>query len=118
MGYIKENGQWADTEDVTLASGVLTATAEGAAVAAGHRYSARLTLDVTGVSGTSPTLDAVIETSEDKVTWTTVGSFAQATAVSKQRKVFSGLDRYVRAKETLGGSDTPTVTRTIKGELV
>jgi hypothetical protein len=117
MNYYKDNQEYADVDAVTLAKGALTANRDSTPVAT-DRGVVRLTLDVTAVSGTSPTLDVTIQTSFDKQSWTNVGTFTQATGVGKQRKVFTGLDRYVRAHEVLGGSDTPTVTRTIQGELV
>jgi hypothetical protein len=115
MGYFKEDGGYADTDECFLASGVLAATQNGTSIPAGDRATVRLALDVTAITG-SPTLDVTIETSEDQLVWTTVAVFAQASGVIRLRKVFSGLDKYVRARETLGG--TGTVTRTIKGAFV
>lgn len=116
-GYHTEQGHYADVDPAHLATGTLTANKTGEAVPTGDRGIARLTLDITAASGTTPTLDVTIETSEDKTTWTSVGTFTQATAAGKQRKVFVGLDRYVRAVETVGGTG-PSFTRTISGELV
>lgn len=117
MGYWKDNGEYADTDEAHLASGVLAASLVGEPIPAGDRGTMRLTLDVTAVSGTSPTVAVTLETSEDKLSWRTLGTFVTATAVGKERKVFAGCDRYVRANEVLGGSATPTVTRTISGEF-
>jgi hypothetical protein len=51
----------------------------------GPAQTLRAQLNVTAISGTSPTLDVVIEDSVDGgVTWNTVGTFTQATAVSRQ----------------------------------
>jgi len=115
MGYHKPDGGYADTEEINMASGVLSATQNGTSFVTGHRTALRLTLAVTAASA-SPTLDVAIETSRDGTTWAAVAAFTQATGVTSQAKVFGPLDRYVRAKETLGG--TGTVTRTITGELV
>ena len=101
---------------VTLADGTFTATANGEALELQNRGTAALTLDVTAVSGSSPTIDVTIQTSEDGVTgWTSVGAFAQASAVGSQRKVFTGLDAFVRAVVTLGGT-TPSFTASVKGK--
>lgn len=118
MGYEKANGEWADTEDVELApSAARTATGNGSSVEVGDRGVARLLLDVTAASGTSPTLDVTVETSHDGTTWRQVGTFAQKTAAGTERKSFSGLDRFVRATWTLGGT-TPSFTFEISGEAV
>lgn len=117
MGYSKSNGQWADTQDVTLAaSAARTATGNGDAVELGDRGTAALTLDVTAVGGTTPSATVTIETSKDGSTgWTAVAAFSAATAVSAQRKVFAGLDRYVRASWAISGT-TPSLTFSVAGE--
>lgn len=116
-GYFKADGGYADVDEAFLASGVLAASLVGAAVPCGDRGTVRLTLDVTAVSGTDPTLAVTLETSEDDVLWRTLGTFVTATAIGKERKVFPGCDRFVRANEVLGGSASPTVTRKISGEF-
>lgn len=101
--------QTLDVADVSAA----TATAQSAPVQA-HGEDIFLELDVTAASGTAPTLDVVIETSADGSTgWTSVGSFAQATAVGSERKAFTGLNNYVRANYTIGGT-TPSFDFTVK----
>lgn len=89
----------------------------GAGVPVGTAHTARLTLDVTAVTGTTPTATVTVETSEDGAAWVAVGAFAAATAVSRQRRSFSGLDRLIRASWVLGGT-TPTFTFAVSGELV
>ena len=121
MGYeMKRNGRWARTRDVTLVSGAVT-TATGAVANSsyelGDQNTLRLTLNATAVSGTTPSVTVTVETSADGSTnWQTVASFAAVTAVSSQRKVFTGLDRFVRLNATAVSGTTPSVTYTVSGE--
>lgn len=63
-----------------------------------------MTLDVTAASGTSPTLDVVIEDSADEVTWNTLATFAQKTAVGKESiRISTPFHKFVRVKYTVGG---------------
>ena len=122
MSYKKSNGKWANTEDVTVQDSVTrTATANGSAVEVGERSVACLELVVSAASGTTPTLDVSIETSKDGSgsglgAWRSVGSFAQKTSATSERKSFAGLDRFVRAVQTVGGT-TPSFTFSVLGEL-
>lgn len=116
MGYSKANGQWADTVDAELvASAARTATFQSAALEIGDRGTACLTLDVTAVSGTAPTLDVAIETSADGTTWRALASFAQKTVAGSERKSFVGCDRFIRANCTIAGT-TPSFTFSVAGE--
>jgi hypothetical protein len=118
MGYNKADGQYADTKDVTLQASVTkTATYTGSAVEVGDRGVGRFLLTVSAASGTTPTLDVLIQTSYDNSTWRSVASFTQATSTTTERLSFSGLDRYVRAKATIGGT-TPSFTYSVAGEAV
>jgi hypothetical protein len=107
------------TADITLAaSAARTATGTGSAVEMGDSGILRLTLDITAASGTTPTLDVAIQTSQDGSTgWTTVASFAQQTGVATVRKVFAGFDRYARASWTIAGT-TPSFTFSCVGDGV
>jgi hypothetical protein len=102
---------------VPVPSAARTANGSGSALSMGHSHTLRLTLDVTAASGTSPTLDVAVQHSADGTTWVQHSTFAQATAVSSQRKVVSGLDRYVQCSWTLGGT-TPSFTFSVSGEQV
>ena len=115
MGYSTKSGRWANTQALVLAaSAARTATGNGSAVEIGDKAVARLLLDVTARTGTTPTLDVTIQTSYDGTTWRNAGTFTQATAVGQQRGSFM-LDRYVRAAWTIGGT-TPNFTFSIAGE--
>lgn len=120
MGYQMANGRFARTKNLTLVDTVaVTATGavSGSAVELGDKSTLRLTLNVTAVAGTSPSATFTIETSQDNSTWSTVASFSAATSVSTQRKVFTGLDKFVRVNvSAFSGSATPSVTATISGD--
>lgn len=76
----------------------------------GPASSLRVQLDVTAFTGTSPTLDCVVEDSIDGVNWNVIGTFAQKIGVGREvinvTTLFS--DR-IRARWTLGGT-TPSFT--------
>lgn len=117
MGYATKSGRWADTIDLPLAAaGARTATGNGAAFEPGDRGVARLFLNVTAASGTTPTLNVTIQTSNDGTTWRSAGTFTQATGVTSQRATFN-IDRFVRATWTIGGT-TPSFNFSITGEAV
>jgi hypothetical protein len=117
MGYQTSSGRWANTRDLPLApSAARTTTANGATFEVGDKGVARLLLDVTARTGTTPTLDVTIQTSYDGTTWRTAGTFTQATAVGAQRSSFN-IDRFVRAIWTVGGT-TPNFTFSVTGEAV
>jgi hypothetical protein len=78
-----------------------------------------LTLTVTAVTGTAPTLDLSLQTRRDAAdTWRTVGVFSTANGVGTQRLCCSGLDRFVRAVATIGGAAGPSFTFSLDGEGV
>lgn len=89
-----------------------------------NKATLRAVLDVTAVSGTSPSAIVTIQTSYDNGltdSWRTVAAFSAVTAVTGAtpvRKSFTGCDRYIRASVALTGSATPTVTLGVSGELV
>lgn len=119
MGYVTAGLRTSRGRAVTLAaSAARTATGSGTAQEIADRGAVRLLLDVTAASGTTPTLDVTVETSYDGSTgWTSLGTFTQNTAVSSQRKNFSGADRFVRASWVIAGT-TPSFTFSIVGEAV
>ena len=80
----------------------------------GEESTARLFLDVTAVSGTLPTLDVTIQHSHDGVTFATLATFTQKTAISSERKEFTGARHYLRAFYDVGGT-LPSFTCTLTG---
>jgi hypothetical protein len=118
MPYVTAGGRITRGADLSLAaSAARTTSVAGTAVEVGDAADVRLLLDVTAVAGT-PTLDVTIETSFDGSTsWRSLGTFAQKTAVSSERKSFGGCDRFVRANWVIAGG-TPSLTFSITGEAV
>lgn len=118
MGMSRDNNAWVEGEALSLAAGTArTSNGSGAPVPTGKAHTARVTLDVTAVSGTTPSATVTIETSEDGSSWRSLGAFTAATAVGKQRRSFSGLDRLIRATWAITGT-TPSLTFSVSGELV
>lgn len=103
-----------------VAPGAHTTSGASAAVDLAQCTTARLTLNVTALSGTaSPSLAVVIQTSADGVTaWTNLGAaFATATAVGAQLLSFPGAQRFIRASWTITGT-TPSFTFGVAGVAV
>ncbi|MGH9167376.1 MAG: hypothetical protein ACRD02_06040 [Acidimicrobiia bacterium] len=106
--------RWLRREGATVkASGAQTSSTTGASVEVGDAAVFNLLLDVTAASGTTPTLDITIQGSDDGTNWYALGTFAQKTGVSAERKAFPGA-RYVRYVSTIGGT-TPSFTFSIAG---
>ncbi len=79
----------------------------------------RLTLAVTAVGGTSPTLDVTIQHSPDNSTWATLGTaFTQKVGAGTERKILTGVDRFVRAHCVVGGTGGAHVTYGLTGDGV
>lgn len=67
-------------------------------------------LHVTSASGTSPTLDVVIQHSADAMTWVDLVTFPQVTAAAAERIAVTGtVNRHLRATWTVGGT-SPSLT--------
>ncbi len=102
---------------VSLLAGTVTAAGSGAPVISGPYSTCRITLTVTAVSGGTPSLTVTAETSADGTTWTSLGSFPARSAVGSDRRVFTGLDHFIRVSWTVAGT-TPSFTVTVNGALV
>ena len=77
-----------------------------------------LFLDVTAVTGTTPTLDVVYEVSDPQGNWYTHTSFTQATATTTERKAATApIGVNGRISWTIGGTDTPTFTFSVGVEV-
>ena len=76
--------------------------------------SLRVQSQVTAASGTTPTLDVLLEDSVDGgVTWNTVATFTQATAATRQVvSVTTPFTDRIRVRWTVGGT-TPSFTFTV-----
>lgn len=65
----------------------------------------RAQLDVTAASGTSPTLNVVLEDTLDGTNWNTVGTFAQKVAAGREVINITGpFSSTLRARWTIGGT--------------
>lgn len=116
MGYSLRSGKWAESENAVIQGAVTrTASLVGNGVEVHGKGIVCLDLNVTAASGTTPTLDVAIETSKDGTNWRSLGSFAQKTGVSSERKSFVGVDRFIRANAAIGGT-TPSFTYSVSGE--
>lgn len=63
-------------------------------------------LHVTGVSGSDPELDVIVEHSADGDVWVTLATFAQATEPGAQRQTVTGtVNRHLRASWTVDGTE-------------
>lgn len=70
----------------------------------------RAQLEVTASSGTSPTLDVILEDSLDGTNWNTVGTFTQATGATREViNVTTPFGPYLRVSWTVAGT-TPSLT--------
>jgi hypothetical protein len=108
---------WVEEPVVFLGSAARVASVDSAAFEMGGHTTLRLDLDVTAIAG-APTLDVTMQTSKDGATWRTLGTFAQKTGISAERKSFGGCDRYVRASCVLGGTGGPGATFSLGGEAL
>lgn len=97
------------------ASAARTATGQTSGVDLGPFDESIVLLNVTAASGTGPTLDVKIQTSDDNSDWYDLGSsFSQITAVSKPAALkLTNFGKYIRAVYTIGGT-SPSFTFTIK----
>lgn len=98
-----------------LYEGTLTATANGTVFSGyGAAESIRLQLEVTARSGTSPTLDVIIQDSMDGTNWYTVGTFAQKTNTGTEAiNITTPVCNRLRVRATLAGT-TPSFTFSVK----
>lgn len=78
----------------------------------------RVQLDVTAASGTTPTLDVVIEDTLDGTNWNVVGTFAQKTATGREViNITTPFHGQMRVRWTIGGT-TPSFTFSVKAVFV
>lgn len=100
--------------ETMLASAARTANGDTGVVAFGAggapSGNLRIQLDVTAASGTSPTLNVVVEDTLDGTNWNTVGTFAQRTAAGREVvNITTPFADRLRVRWTVGGT-TPSFT--------
>jgi hypothetical protein len=81
----------------------------------GDRTTLRAQLDVTAASGTSPTLDVVIEDTLDGTNWNPVATFAQKVGPGREVvNVTAPFTDRLRVRHTIAGT-TPSFTFSVLG---
>lgn len=129
MGLFSDGLQrFLERDTVSLkTSGAETASTTGQAQELGDKRTMNLTVDVTAVTGTSPTMVVDIEGSDDNINWHVlarigsdgyrVGSVGTAPAnftTTGTVRCTVPAARYVRHKSTIGGT-TPSFTYSVGG---
>lgn len=111
------------------ASAAETASTTHTDVEARDASTVTVTVDVTAVSGTVPTMTVVVEGSTDRSTWFTLGTIGangylsgvtgtaptNLTAAATVRGVFAA-PQFVRTRSVIAGT-TPSFTYSVTGEL-
>jgi hypothetical protein len=97
-------------------SAARTASGDSGAVPGfGDKVSLRAQVDVTAASGTSPTLDVVIEDTLDGINWNVIGTFAQKTGPGREvLNITTPFTDRLRVRWTTGGT-TPSFTFSVLG---
>lgn len=94
------------------ASAASTASGTGAGFPTGYQNTLDIFLDVTAVSGTSPSMTVTVEWSNDNATWfgaDTPDTFTAITAAKKVVKEFAVKGNYARLNFAISGT-TPSFT--------
>lgn len=107
--------------DTLFASAARTATATSAVFAGyGDATALIIQLDVTASSGTTPTLDVVIQDTVDGTNWNTIYSFTQLVTTGRAVKRYlpniaadGPVTNQIRAVATIAGT-TPSFTFSVK----
>lgn len=92
-----------------LASAARTETVTSGAIDLSDQDEAILFLDVTAVSGTSPTLNVKIEVQNPLGDWYEIAAFAQKTATGKEAKQVTIFGSKLRVNCVIGGT-SPSFT--------
>ena len=75
-----------------------------------------LLVRVTNISGTTPTLDVIVESSQDDSNYVEILRFDRVTELGSQWRHIQGFGRYVRVSWVLGGT-SPNFTFEVKGTM-
>lgn len=96
-----------------VSSAARTATFAGSAYVVKDMLEGRIFVDVTAVSGSSPTLDITIQDSpDDGTTWFTHSTVSQITATGQSVISITNFGKTIRANCVIAGA-TPSFTFTI-----
>lgn len=100
------------TSAVILASAARTATGQSTAFPIGGDDSLSVLVDITAVSGTTPSMTVNVEWSHDNVNWfiaDPADAFTALTVAAKRVKIFTVKGLYARLNYTISGT-TPSFT--------
>lgn len=99
------------TKIVIGTNGAITATQTSAKISTGGYGNAKAFLNITAVSGTSPTLVVKFQESADGINFVDVpsGAFSSQNATGVNELLLSNVGPYLRAVQTVGGT-TPSFT--------
>lgn len=109
------------TDQTLLASGALTATGTTTGMDVGGAGTLRVQVQVSAVSGTSPSITVTVQTSHDNGatdSWRTAGAaFSALTTATNSPWQSMVIDRYVRLSYVVSGT-TPSLTTAVVAEAV
>ena len=110
--------EWSGELVDLIASGARTTSGAGSTVGqVGNVKTIRAQLAVTARSGTTPTLDVVIQDTLDGTNWNTIGTFAQKTATGTEViNITIPFSNRIRVSYTVGGV-TPSFTFSVSAVL-
>lgn len=101
-------------ETLVASAARTTSSDSGALDGYGPAVRAVVQLDVTAASGTSPTLDVVVEDTVDGTNYNTVATFAQKVAAGREAvRVTTPFSDTLRVRWTIAGT-TPSFTFSVK----
>lgn len=105
------------------ASAARTASGEGATVGlgdtGGQALRAQLNVTAENDAATGETLDVTLQDSLDGTNWNTIGTFAQATGVTREViNVQTPFGPYLRAAYVIAGTGSPSFTFAIVARLI
>src|SRR5690349_8904660 len=108
MPFTTATNQVSRGADLSTSLGALTATGQSAGMDVGGAGTLRVQVQVSAVSGTSPSLTMTVQTSHDNNAsdpWRTAGAaFSALTAVSNSPWQSFAVDRYVRYSYVISGT--------------
>ncbi len=102
-------------DSIALLNEAITAGLNSSALAVGDFNGVIAYLDVTSVSGTTPSMTVTMQDSPDGNTWYNIpsGAFTAVTAAGTQRLLLSNCGQYIRASIAVTGT-TPSFTTNLQ----
>lgn len=111
MPWLRTDVGWSGSLETLVSSAARTTTGNSATLTGfGPVTTVRMQLDVTAASGTTPTLNVLVEDTLDGTNFNTVGTFAQRTAAGREViNITTPFADRLRVSWTVGGT-TPSFT--------